>query len=189
GAEIDAVPATVGRSDAAVGGRSRAVEEGLGTARRGIAVVAAVVVQVPVRLLEREQMRAVVGAGGIAVRGVGGGGGGERRRNVDDRCADDEAARGPCAGAEDCESGDHDGGARGGHAPGLRAALRRCQRFFDGPVARVVSTTATRFATSALRRCWQKTGGRSGGDLPHEQLGTRSLAHPIPPSGWAASVS
>src|SRR5262249_58539977 len=53
-AEVDAVPAAVGRTDVAVGGGRRAVEEGLGAAGGRVAVVAAVVVQVLVGLLERE---------------------------------------------------------------------------------------------------------------------------------------
>ena len=114
--EVDAVPATVGRADPAVGRGSRAVEEGLRAAGGGIAVVAAVVVQVLVGLLEREQVRTVERAGGVAVCRVGGGGRGERRCDVDHRCPDDEASRSPGAGPGDGEGGDHDGGACGGHA-------------------------------------------------------------------------
>src|SRR5581483_12302707 len=85
-------------------GRRRTVDERLGR----VGVVAAVAVQVLVRLLEREEMRAVEGTRRVARGGVGHERPGGRRRDVDRPRADAERGRGGREGGNERDGDEYD---------------------------------------------------------------------------------
>ena len=147
--EIDAVPASVGRPRAAVGGRCGTVDEGLGPAILLVGVVAAVAVEILVGLFEREEVRSVERARQVAVGGVGRGRCRERRCDVHRRRADKKLPGGICRRAGDEQRATEEGHLRGkkGGAHRSRVGRRgaRCQRRMDGE-----SVTATGYPTNNL---------------------------------------